>query len=519
LARVGTATVRIAVPLNVPGYSREAPARLARIAVHSLRKGEVILKRAPDARPRIRAHASAEIAGPPQFEAVQSTVEPADPALSWLREIDCDGHAAEADVEGARRRIGFPVVRRVLVVGDYRSRCSWLSLEVLKMPKKRGFTLIELLVVIAIIAVLIALLLPAVQAAREAARRSQCVNNLKQLGLAVQNYISSNNSLPPQTSWPTMAANATGNSLGYQWGFNWYYPIMPFFEQTPVYNATNFSLSPMMPQQVTAASMKVNTLLCPDESGSMQLYPSSLTGYKGYSGYFGVSNYVGNYGGPAAIMPYSGTIIPGYNVEGMSVGTPSSATGQLSVVRLASVTDGTSNTALFSERLLAYNAYGTTSTVYPSGGQMAMRAIFQGTVPAAPSSVTPITLMTANPAVLFMKGCMNIPATTPALWTGSIGVEMMAGHPAYLTLSSYVHWTPPNTPPCQNSIDAWNVGSLGVGFIGAYGAPSANSLHPGGVNVGFCDGSVHFIKNTVNYITWWALGSRSMGEVISSDAY
>ncbi len=387
-------------------------------------------------------------------------------------------------------------------------------------PKHRGFTLIELLVVIAIIAVLIALLLPAVQAAREAARRSQCVNNLKQLGLAAQNYISSNNVLPPQTSWPTMAANVTGNALGYQWGFNWYYAIMPYLEQTPIYNATNFNVSPMMPQQITAATMKVSALLCPDEAGNMQLYPVSATGVTTYSGYYAVSNYVGNYGGPAAIMPYSGTVIPEYDVEGMSTTAPTSSSGQLTSIRLASITDGTSNTALYSERLLAYTSYGSTSLVYPSGGYNAMRAIFQGMYPAAPSSVVIGTLMTSNPAVLFMKGCQSIPATTAALYTSSIGMEMMAGHPAYTTLSSYVHWTPPNTPPCQNSIDLWNVSpTLGVGFIGAYGAPSANSLHPGGVNVCFCDGSVHFIKNSVNYITWWALGSRAMGEVISSDSY
>jgi prepilin-type N-terminal cleavage/methylation domain-containing protein/prepilin-type processing-associated H-X9-DG protein len=387
-------------------------------------------------------------------------------------------------------------------------------------PKHRGFTLIELLVVIAIIAVLIALLLPAVQAAREAARRAQCVNNLKQLGLAAQNYVSSNNVLPPQTSWPTMAANATGNALGYQWGFNWYYPIMPFLEQTVVFNATNFSVGPMMAQQVTAASINVSSLLCPDESNNLQLYPVSALGVTTLSGYFAVSSYVGNYGGPAAIMPYSGTIIPEYDVEGMSTSAPTSSSGQLQVISMASITDGTSNTAAFSERLLAYNAYGSTTTVYPSGGNNAMRAIFQGTYPAAPSSVGAGMLTTTNPAVLFMKGCQSIPATTPALYTSTIGMEMIAGHPAYLTLSSYVHWTTPNTPPCQNSIDNWNVSpTLGVGFIGAYGAPSANSLHPGGVNVCFCDGSVHFIKNSVNYITWWALGSRAMGEVISSDSY
>ena len=249
------------------------------------------------------------------------------------------------------------------------------------MQKHRGFTLIELLVVIAIIAVLIALLLPAVQAAREAARRAQCVNNLKQLGLAAQNYVSSNNVFPPQTSWPTMAANATGNPLGYQWGFNWYYPIMPFLEQNVVFNATNFNVSPMMPQQITAASIKVSSLLCPDESGNMQLYPVSALGVTAFAGYFAVSNYVGNYGGPAAIMPYSGTIIPEYDVEGMSSTAPTSSSGQLQVISMAAITDGTSNTALFSERLLAYNSYGTTSVVYPGGGTNAMRGDLPGAVP------------------------------------------------------------------------------------------------------------------------------------------
>ena len=140
-------------------------------------------------------------------------------------------------------------------------------------PKRRGFTLIELLVVIAIIAVLIALLLPAVQAAREAARRTQCVNNLKQLGLAAQNYVSANNVFPPQTSWPTMAANVTGNTIGLQWGFNWYYAIFPQLEQQPVFNAVNFNLTPFDFSNLTAGAIKVSALLCPDESANLQLYP------------------------------------------------------------------------------------------------------------------------------------------------------------------------------------------------------------------------------------------------------
>jgi prepilin-type N-terminal cleavage/methylation domain-containing protein/prepilin-type processing-associated H-X9-DG protein len=373
-------------------------------------------------------------------------------------------------------------------------------------PKRRAFTLIELLVVIAIIAVLIALLLPAVQAAREAARRSQCVNNLKQLGLAAQNYVSSNNVFPPQTSWPTMAANVTGNTLGLQWGFNWYYALFPQLEQQPVFNAVNFNLTPFDYSQLTAASMKVSALLCPDESGNMQLYPVTLNGN---TYYYAVSNYVGNYGGPAAIVPYNGTIIPEYNVE---AGMNTISGNNLQSIGMQAITDGTSNTGLFSERLIAGYQFGSTATVYPNGIS-GLRAIFTGTYAAAPSSVMLGTLTTSNPAMLFAQGCQALSSSTVSPYPAAIGVEMIAGNPGYVGLSSYNHWTAPNTVPCQNSIDVI------LGYVGPYGAASANSLHPGGVNMCFADGSVHFIKNSVNLVTWWGLGSRAGGEVISSDSY
>jgi prepilin-type N-terminal cleavage/methylation domain-containing protein len=321
------------------------------------------------------------------------------------------------------------------------------------MPIRRGFTLIELLVVIAFIAVLIALLLPAVQAAREAARRAQCVNNLKQLGLAAQNYISANNVLPPQSSWPTIAAQYTGNTVGLSWGYNWYVALYPQLEQQPVYNAINFFLCPMdgsigQYSNLTAAVAKVSALLCPSESASLQLYPTpSLNGLS--YGYYAVSNYVGNYGGPAAMMPYSGTIVPGYNLEaGIMAGG-----NRLQTIGLQAVTDGTSNTALFSERLLSAYPFGTTTAaVYPSGTND-LRAIFMGTVGALAGSVTPANMMGANPAVLFAKGCQSLSSSTTAIYPAAVGVELFAGNPAYLVLSSYVHWTPPNTPPCQNPSD------------------------------------------------------------------
>jgi prepilin-type N-terminal cleavage/methylation domain-containing protein/prepilin-type processing-associated H-X9-DG protein len=373
--------------------------------------------------------------------------------------------------------------------------------------ERRAFTLIELLVVIAIIAVLIALLLPAVQAAREAARRTQCVNNLKQLGLAAQNYVSANNVFPPQNSWPTLAANYTLNPAGFAWGFNWYCALFPQLEQQQTFNAINFSLSPIDFSQITAAVVKVNSLLCPSETANAHLFP--VTSASGGTYYYSVSNYVGNYGGPAAYMPYTGTIIPGWDVEqGMTTATA----GKLASVGLQTVTDGTSNTALFSERLLAAYPYNSTAAVYALGVP-GLRAIFTGSYAAAPNSVNPSNVLTANPAMLFAQGCQNLASTVTSPYPGAIGVEMFAGNPGYAGLSSYMHWTAPNTVPCQNSLDPI------VGFVGPYGSASATSLHPGGVNVCFSDGSVHFIKNSIGLQPWWGLGTRAGGEVISSDQY
>jgi prepilin-type N-terminal cleavage/methylation domain-containing protein/prepilin-type processing-associated H-X9-DG protein len=375
--------------------------------------------------------------------------------------------------------------------------------------ERRAFTLIELLVVIAIIAVLIALLLPAVQAAREAARRAQCVNNLKQLGLAAQNYISANNVFPPQSSYPSQAG-------GILLGYNWYYAIFPQLEQNAIFNSVNFSVSPASAVQYSAAVTKVSALLCPSESANLQLYSSSnLFTVTGGPFFYAVSNYVGNYGGPAAMQPFSGTITPGYNVEGSTttIGTV------LPVIGIQTITDGTSNTGLFSERLLSQNAYGTNTAVFPQG-PTGWRAVFQG------SSVAPnSTNFTTNTALTFAQSCNAISSGTAAIASSVVGVQMMIGHPAFLTQSSYVHWTAPNTVSCANAYDTFTSattvanGTLQFAAVGPYGSASASSMHSGGVNVCFADGSVHFIKSSIGLQTWWALGTRSSGEVISSDQY
>jgi len=362
--------------------------------------------------------------------------------------------------------------------------------------ERRAFTLIELLVVIAIIAVLIALLLPAVQAAREAARRAQCVNNLKQLGLAAQNYVSSNNCFPPQTSYPSQAGTVL-------LGFTWYYAIFPQMEQNQIFNAVNFSVSPQSPAQYSAGITKVNALLCPSESASLQLYPITLNGA---TVYYAVSNYVGNYGGPAAYQPYSGTIVPGFDIE------PTATSTMLPVIGIQSITDGTSNTGLVSERLLSLYPFGsTTSLVYPQATN-GFRAVFTGTNGVTANSST----AALNTALSFAQGCNSIPSATASLFPAVVGVEMMFGHPGYPVLTSYMHWTPPNSVPCANSSDGFASNAYGVG---PWGSASASSLHAGGVNVGFADGSVHFIKSSVSLPAWWGLGSRNGGEVISSDQY
>jgi prepilin-type N-terminal cleavage/methylation domain-containing protein/prepilin-type processing-associated H-X9-DG protein len=382
------------------------------------------------------------------------------------------------------------------------------------MPLRRGFTLIELLVVITVVGVLIALLLPAVQSAREAGRRVQCSNNLKQLGLAAQNYVSSNNVFPAQSSWPSAAANLTGKYEGLRWGFNWYCALLPQIEQQTIFNSINFSLCPLdtgigQISMITAAACEIGALLCPSDSASKQLLSVSIgLNGSGYSGYYSVSNYVGNYGGPAAIQPYSGTIIPGWDLEqGLMA-----KTNKLPAIGMQAITDGTSNTGLFSERLVSQYPYGTKVAVY-ANGIAALRAIFAGPVGAPPSSVGPGTPMTGS-AFLFAQGCNSLGSSTTAELPASMGVMMFVGSPLFLGLSSYVHWTVPNTPPCVNPSDP----SV-QDFIGPYGAPSANSLHPGGVNVCLADGSVRFVKSSVSLSAWWSLGTRNGGEVLSSDQY
>jgi type II secretory pathway pseudopilin PulG len=340
--------------------------------------------------------------------------------------------------------------------------------------------LIELLVVIAIIAVLIALLLPAVQAAREAARRSQCVNNLKQLSLAVHNYVAQNNVIPAQCMYPASA------NLSQGWSFSWYLAVLPQLEQQPVFNAINFSISPWDPGQTTAAYNQLAALLCPSDGQLKRPYSPWAT-----------SNYVGNYGQPAPIAPYSGTVIPlldADNVRGAGANSP------IGPVGFEAVVDGTANTALFSERLFGLNGNPTLARNSPD----AKRGVFAINQPALANSGV-------GNAQSFIQACQSIPGSQLATGSYYIGLQWFTSYPGHVGLDSYTHYGPPNSVPCSNSGD-WEA------YIGPQGSVPATSNHGGGVNVGLTDGSVRFIRDGVSVTTWWALGSRDGGEVVGSDA-
>src|SRR5215831_11282272 len=157
-----------------------------------------------------------------------------------------------------------------------------------KPPRpRRGFTLIELLVVIAIIAVLIALLLPAVQAAREAARRAQCTNNLKQLGLGIHNYHQANNAFPPL--WGNFGVPAPPNGPSGpagEWPLGWGTAILPYIEQSPLFNSSNYSGGAFnVMNQQTVSATRIQTLICPSEN--VKLGPWIATTWTNYHASFG----------------------------------------------------------------------------------------------------------------------------------------------------------------------------------------------------------------------------------------
>jgi prepilin-type N-terminal cleavage/methylation domain-containing protein/prepilin-type processing-associated H-X9-DG protein len=348
--------------------------------------------------------------------------------------------------------------------------------------RRRGFTLIELLVVIAIIAVLIALLLPAVQAAREAARRVQCVNNLKQIGLGLQNYQSAMGSFPLGS---VRAQQNLGSYASYPWSIH--AQILPYIEQTAIYNAVNFYWCPCSsgtasPINSTARFSKIAAFLCPSDgmAGSTgQNYSNSYYGCIGTSMTYGGTKTTGVF---AAWDSYPSTSIQHYTI--------------------ASVVDGTSNTIAFGEGLVGgakWSQQMHRNTINKSG---IVKYVYDAEV-----SFSTVRTYLAN-----CNNTANQQRLTPPGGYNDKGDYWAWGYVGHTMFNTVV---PPNSTQYYWGGCGPHASNTATGLY----INNATSNHPGGCNFVFADGSVHFLKSSINIRTYMSLGTRANGEVISANSY
>jgi len=369
---------------------------------------------------------------------------------------------------------------------------------------RRAFTLIELLVVIAIIGVLIALLLPAVQMAREAARRAQCSNNLKQIGLGLHNYLDAQHCFPTNGCYwraGSSAADVTGG------GFSTFGFLLPFVDQGTIFDMVNYNAcghpngSSNTVMNTTAAKQRVSTYLCPSDEavnipdaatatyldagdGSYCVnngWPRQSTGINGerQSPNWNTIWPIGN-GFMGAHPSYINSVVDeNFWIANFGSGGFRTPTGW--VVSQKNVSDGLSKTAAYSERLI--NPYATV--------QDARRNLWyfgDGVTPKTQSQLA--------------AGCA---ATTT---TSSYGIYI--GGSWITTLfefgNAYQHLMTPNTRNCRYG--ASNTPT----YSGNNSAISVSSQHPGGVNVLMGDGSVQFTSNSIDQGVWWAMGTRDGGD-------
>ncbi len=338
--------------------------------------------------------------------------------------------------------------------------------------RRRGFTLIELLVVIAIIAVLIALLLPAVQAAREAARRMQCTNNLKQIGLALHNYEGSNNAFPPTSILYGVEPGSTRPQFKSNWSV--VARIAPYLEQGAMFSAMNFSTKPGNPPNATIQRLSVATFLCPSDPNLAPAANTDTTtaGVISYGSMVG-DWYVWEELGPINRAPFSPNVSK----------------------TIAQMTDGLSNTLFFSESQVGHYEFrhcsslnGLSYTNYPD-------------VPSSPAMIAAIA-PSCDPITMVEQGHIT--------WTN--GSVFNSGVTSALTPNTRVIVPGYGINPYDLVTADENQGGP------VYAALIADSYHPGGVNCLIGDGSVKFLKNSINGATWRALGSIAGGEVISADS-
>lgn len=265
-------------------------------------------------------------------------------------------------------------------------------------PHPRAFTLIECLVVMSIIAILIALLIPAVQSAREAARRAQCRNNLKQLGIALNGYVSTVGAFPPYSTGPSLSPIVM---------------ILPYMDQKPLYDSINFSFQVEVvgiPANATVAKVRLAALLCPSDPYPLTPDMQSTTNYAGSAGF----------GGPA------------FEDNGVFAPLP---------VPIAGIRDGTSQTSLMSEWLVGHFAEAKqVGNGWRLGSADRSRLTYHA--PAMPG---------AQQFDGFAAQCRDLDVAAAPVATVSRGFSWLTGG---LTMSLYDHALPPGSNSCLNGDSA-----------------------------------------------------------------
>jgi prepilin-type N-terminal cleavage/methylation domain-containing protein/prepilin-type processing-associated H-X9-DG protein len=354
--------------------------------------------------------------------------------------------------------------------------------------RRSGFTLIELLVVIAIIGILIALLLPAVQKIREAAARLQCQNNLHQIALATHNYESAYGYLPPGSGDLAPGSSSPPSILTL---------ILPYVEQANLYNLFDFNSDINLSATNHAArDQEVKFYTCPsDASDQTLLDPGQGVGTPGRS------NYLGNIGATADQNSGDGSRVGIFNFNRNAVGKVTTR------VTITSISDGTSNTCMWAETKRSRNRF-----LSSQGGNSydpTMIYLLPDNDPGW-SVLTPMTgplFNQTNPNALIvgMTYRCNSYDYGPTSIIRYRGLEYYRG---IVEMNNYTHTVPPN-------YKGYDCGDYNI--TAAHIA--ARSYHTGGVNVCFADGSVHFISDQINFITWQAMGTRSGGEVVDSSQY
>jgi prepilin-type N-terminal cleavage/methylation domain-containing protein/prepilin-type processing-associated H-X9-DG protein len=374
-----------------------------------------------------------------------------------------------------------------------------------KERSKRGFTLIELLVVIAIIAVLIALLLPAVQSAREAARRIQCTNNMKQVGLALHNYESTNQAFPPTTILVPSPTGAPGNWF-FESSWSAFARVSPYLEQGSFYNAINFSLTYSDPPNITVAITPLNVLFCPSDPGS-HIDDASLgstfyatTSYGTCDGDWYVWSV--NWGPTNSVGPRNRSMFGPYYSR-----------------KLSMISDGTTNSLALSEGYIGHGQFRSCMKT-PSVPSDPITGTWSPDNVPAPGRNSAAALSS------LISSCGT--ATGKAKAGGPIGHTRWCNGGVYY--SGFTTAMPPNSPVMavsratgfsnagRNIAEDWDSVDENDGGP-TYMSLAASSYHAGGVNALLGDGSVRFVKTSVNPSIWRALGTIAGGEIISADDF